>query len=239
MSVTDIVKKQSKKIHEYANGTNRMKSLTVLGAGLGLGSTLVNGEDDNLPEILGDTVVGAGVGVGSYASLNDNARESLKANVHKGAKQVAEDIENVLSQTTVSDISEADLENKAKPKTQVTPSDVNKIDGEIKTESSFSKIKENARHKNNMSKMKVAGAIGLTAFAFASVLDTKDELKQDVRTERMKGEQESNLIKKKNREKEVMSQYQRGGPTDFGSVAFDMFNDRIGHHLMGNAKYQK
>jgi hypothetical protein len=108
----------------------------------------------------------------------------------------------------------------------------------VEAEKVLDKNVEAKKIKNNLGKMKVAGAIGLTAFAAASVIDSNKENQQEVRAGRMKAEQEKNLTRQKSREKEVMSQFQYGGPTDFGSIAFDMFNQRIGHHLMGNAKFQ-
>lgn len=123
-------------------------------------------------------------------------------------------------------------------KKEITIGDIAKEQAKAKTENAAETLAESKKVKNNLRKMGLAGAIGLTAFGVASVIDTNKQLNQDKRVERTRNEQDKNLEQKRMQEQKVMSQYKYGGPSDMGSLAIDMFNQRIGHHLMGNAKFQ-
>lgn len=84
---------------------------------------------------------------------------------------------------------------------------------------------------------KVAGVAGLGAFALASVMDTSESLSEDKHTSRMVKQQEERLTKKQTKERREQNK-QGYGNIDMGQMAIDLFNERTGHHKMGNAKFQ-
>lgn len=162
-----------------------------------------------------DTAIGVGVGVGAGKAADyiiENHGEKIAAESAKVAGNVKEKAINtgLIAKETVN----------------------------AKTEVAFDKQAQQTKIKANGNKLMLAGAIGMTAFGAASLIDTNKKMQADVRVREMRQEQEKNLTRKKSQDKEVMSQFQHGGPSDFGSIAFDMFNQRIGHHLMGNAKFE-
>lgn len=166
---------------------------------------------DGIGDSLVDTAIGAGVGVG-VGKATDYIVKNHGERIAEEAIKFKNDI--------------IDVGKIAKEKSR--------IDAEKMLEEKV----EMKKVKNNLTKMKVAGAIGLTAFAAASVIDTNKEAQQDIRVSRMKEEQEKNLARQKQQEDKTMKQFQFGGPSDMGSIVLDMYNQRIGHHLMGNAKFQ-
>lgn len=84
---------------------------------------------------------------------------------------------------------------------------------------------------------KVAGVAGIGAFALASVMDTSESLSEDAQTSRMVNDQEKNLTRKQTKERRAQDKLGYGH-IDMGQMAIDLFNDRTGHHKMGNAKFQ-
>ena len=115
-----------------------------------------------------------------------------------------------------------------------------------KLEQETAKVKHNLSMEDQMkikkmkgwaSKGKLAGLIGLGVFATASVIDTNNGLSENRDVSRMKEKQEKNLTRKLKREEKQQSQYAYGH-VDMGEMAFQMFNERLGHHKMGNAKFQ-
>lgn len=97
--------------------------------------------------------------------------------------------------------------------------------------------KTSRKMKSWMNGVKVSGALGLGAFALASVMDTSETLAEDKRTSRQVADQERKLERKKT--KESRQQDKLGyGHVDMGQMAIDLFNERTGHYKMGNAKFQ-
>lgn len=122
-------------------------------------------------------------------------------------------------------------------KSTISVSDQQKETIKVKGQKEINADVEYRKVKSGWSKMKLAGAIGLTAFGVASVLDVKKELDQDKAVERMKNMQEKELKSRQSSERDMMKQFGYGN-VDFGQMAIDMFNERIGHYKMGNSKFQ-
>lgn len=122
-------------------------------------------------------------------------------------------------------------------KSTITVSDQQKEEIKVKGQKELNADVEYRKVKSGWSKMKLAGAIGLTAFGVASVLDVKKELDQDKAVERMKNIQEKEKKSRHKDERDMMKQFGYGN-VDFGQMAIDMFNERIGHYKMGNSKFQ-
>lgn len=99
------------------------------------------------------------------------------------------------------------------------------------------KLDSEKRIKSWGMKAKVIGGLGIGAFALASVMDTSQTLEEKRNTSRMTEEQEGNLTRKASKEEKNQRQ-NAYGHTDMGDIVTEMWNNRIGHHKMGNSKFQ-
>lgn len=188
----------------------KTKASAIAGGLAGLAS-----DSDGFAEATMDTAIGAGIGVGVGKAADyiiKNHGEEIATESAKVAGNVKEKV--------------------------VTTGLIAKETVNAKTDKAAKVQAEDAKIKANGNKMMLAGAIGLTAFGAASMIDTNKKMQADIRVREMKQEQEKNLNRKRSQDKEFMSEFQHGGPTDLGSIAFEMFDQRIGHHLMGNAKFE-
>lgn len=80
----------------------------------------------------------------------------------------------------------------------------------------------------------IAALIGVGAIA-----SVRNHLDHEVRVDQQKADAEKQKTRRENKDAQAMSQYfGYNQHTNMGQLAIDMFNDRIGHHLMGNAKFQ-
>jgi hypothetical protein len=173
------------------------------------------GDHNGAADTVVDTAVGAGVGVG-VGKATDYIVERHGEKIAAESAKIAGNVKEKAVSTGL----------------------IAKETVKAKTEVAIEKQEEVSKSKGRANKLMLAGAIGMTAFGAASLIDTNKKMQAEVRVREMKQKQEKNLVRQRNQEKEVMSQFQHGGPSDFGSIAFDMFNQRIGHHLMGNAKFE-
>jgi hypothetical protein len=87
-----------------------------------------------------------------------------------------------------------------------------------------------------LEKGKLLGAIGLGAFAVATVMDASDRLDHKTETSKMTNE-EKKMKDKKQSDVERKYHQQAYGAVNMGDMVTQMFQDRIGHHKMGNAKF--
>lgn len=234
MSVVDVVKTQSKKTHQYVNKDLSLKHAMFGGAAAGTAAIAVDGERDDLLDGATSIATGTAAGAAAYALMDDDARNSIFNKKNLGVPSNPSPPKDV----TVGELSKERLPAVIEKKYELQVSDVERERVNAKTQVALDKQKQDAKIKANGNKMMLAGAIGMTAFGAASLIDTNKKMQAQVRVREMREEQEKNLTRKKSQDKEVMSQFQHGGPSDFGSIAFDMFNQRIGHHLMGNAKFE-
>jgi hypothetical protein len=111
-----------------------------------------------------------------------------------------------------------------------------KHDAQMEKEAKWKSEKKAKMHKWGRN-YKIGGAIGLGAFALASVMDTGEKLEQKKDVTRMTEQQERNLTRKMNREKKEQDKYSYGY-LGMGDIVGELFDNRIGHHKMGNAKFQ-
>jgi hypothetical protein len=84
---------------------------------------------------------------------------------------------------------------------------------------------------------KAGGAIGIGAFALASLVDTNENLSDKRELARRQESQERDFQKKQTQQRREQAKEGYGYTTPNDLVA-QMWNDRIGHYKMGNAKYQ-
>lgn len=85
-------------------------------------------------------------------------------------------------------------------------------------------------------KAKVVGALGLGAFAVATALDISERLDHSKDVSKMTNTEKKNNDKKAHQQR--MDQWKQSyGYINMGDMVHQMFQDRIGHHQMGNAKF--
>jgi len=207
------------------------------GAALGLANTLLNDDDEGMIGTSMNMAVGAGLGymADRLADRLYNNRDILKSMFQ------ATDVTLAEKAMTVADFvltNQEEVESVRKEyERKLTAGKVEKEHIQAKTENHLDDVRVTKKAKKLLSAGKAAGMIGLGAFAVASILDTWDELHQDVRVERQKAIQERNLTRQMNREKRELAK-QGYGNIDLGSIVLDMWEERIGHYKMGNAKFQ-
>lgn len=96
---------------------------------------------------------------------------------------------------------------------------------------------EELRWNKNMSrKAGVATAIGLIAFGAATLMDGVSGLEEQRKATVERNRQEQELVKKENAEKSRQAQLGYGY-VDYGQIAIQQFEKRIGHYAMGNARF--
>ena len=134
-------------------------------------------------------------------------------------------IHNADDVNTVSKVVKEDLEKTPDVKSKITASDVSTND-----------VKK-ASIKKFHGRAKAVGAASIGLFALASVVDTQNNLADKRREGKMVNKQEQNL-KDKNRREAQKHKEKSYGYVDGGEIVQEMFANRIGHHKMGNAKFQ-
>lgn len=90
------------------------------------------------------------------------------------------------------------------------------------------------RHAKNT---KRAGLLGFGLIAVTSIMDMSKSLSQDVEVSKMKNQQEANQRRKQQQEKDFQNTMSYRY-IDWGQIPLDMFNQRLGHNKIGNAKYK-
>lgn len=117
-----------------------------------------------------------------------------------------------------------------------TVKDVNRVDGLTEHEISQKAIASQRRITGWKEKAKVVGALGLGAFAVATALDISERLDHKTNTSKQVNEEKHN--KQKQAHQQRMDQWKQSyGYINMGDMVHQMFQDRIGHHQMGNAKF--
>src|SRR5690606_34392387 len=101
----------------------------------------------------------------------------------------------------------------------------------------FDKEKKTNKMNRWLGRTQAGALLGLGAFALASAIDTNNRLSQQREAERMVNQQERNLTRQMNAERQKQRE-QSYGYVDFGNIVHEMWNERIGHHKMGNAKFE-
>lgn len=200
--------------------------IAAVGAAVGLFKTVADRDKDNAVS----TAFNMGVGAGMFYAGSKGAEWLMN---NEGAQKLTAAAVGKITDKTAS----KEVASKLQQRSRTAMADISKID--VKKEA-ISSMAEGAWSKHGSSRIRKAGLLGaigvVGAIGVASVLDTSSALKSKTRENRMVAQQEENLIKKQNmmkRNRESMGY----GHVDFGQMAIDMFNDRIGHHKMGNSKF--
>lgn len=104
------------------------------------------------------------------------------------------------------------------------------------TDGHFEKQKLKMREMSIGRKLGLAGALAVGTIGAASFIDTGNALEEKKAVSRMTEEQERNLNRQMTQQKRQYSSMGYGH-IDMGEMLFEMFDQAIGHHKMGSAKY--
>lgn len=206
----------NKRISEM-NVRGNLAAIATVGAASGLAKTALDDIDDDITTMVPNVAAGAGMAVaGAYgvkaaAEFIEGGDETQI--LRKEMKRTGAEIES----TKVS----KDLEGKNINASTLSESDMKKME-------TFKKVNKVGRG---------IGAVGALAVGAATVLDIGQGINEKRRVEDMKKEQEKSLRRKQKQEDEY-KRSQGYGHTDLGGIVFDMFEERLGHHKIGNARFQ-
>jgi hypothetical protein len=203
----------------------RWKVIAGVGAVAGLIKANADDTDDNPLSGTAKMAGGAGVALGVDWGLNQifTASDVSKADVEGTESRVR----------LVRDKPEPAPETRKR--ISITTGDLGKEMPKIQHELSEEELRRVKKIKSWARNGKTAGLIGLGAFAVATAMDVGQDFSDKQQTGEMKAQEERNLTQKMNRQRKDKAK-NAYGHVDMGQMAIDMFNDRIGHHLMGNAK---
>jgi hypothetical protein len=141
----------------------------------------------------------------------------------------------VLEGPQIKDVVEQSIET-SHPKKETTVKDIVRHDGINEHEISQRSIESQKKITGWKEKGKMLGALGLGAFAVATAVDISQRLDHSKETSKMTNQEKKNQEKKAHQQK--MQQWQQSyGYINMGDMVTQMFQDRIGHHKMGNQKF--
>lgn len=180
----------------------------------------------------------------------DNFAENLLKDERITVKDVAKDKETIremkMTRGKAKEIQQAAKEVNGQKKkialkgnktTEITVKDVQEI--KTLTDSKYA-LKKQAwikKRKNFQSKANIVAAIGATAIGIASIMDVSNDLRHKNREDRMVNYEEENLERKKQQRRKDAKKTNYNY-VDWGQLPIDLYNERSGHHKMGNSKFQ-
>ncbi|BCO16173.1 hypothetical protein_gp120 [Bacillus phage vB_BceM_WH1] len=138
--------------------------------------------------------------------------------------------------------SNADIESTASPKGDkqnkgVSVGDVVKEEAKMNARTEPTRIKNEGKLKSQIRNTKAAGIAGFGLIGLTAIMDMSKSLQQDVEVSKMKNQQEKNQKRKQKEERDFQSTMAYGY-TNWGQIPLDMFNERLGHTKIGNAKFK-
>lgn len=201
---------------------------TGAGAALGIGKTIFDSDDDNFATTSLNTIIGAQLGYMSN-ELVDYLMTKTKIENKKQKKEAR--------------LNSSQQESRAMVKDKVTSAtgETTKIKANAQAEATLKAHANTQKYKKALMKVKTIGKFGLGAFALATLLDLNERAERKIRAEEMVKQQEKNVRRKirqlsdqSKRHSSVIEEAKKIG----GEMVFELFNERIGHYKMGNAKFQ-
>ena len=199
-----------------------------IGTSLGLGKTIVDSDDDTLTT----TMINMGVG----GTLGYATNEMIDYLMNKTGMFKFPEEEKVRKEV-VRGITEDNSKQLIDKDQRMTTASMNKEKVRARAEAKL----ENRAEMKMLRRAKTAGKIGLGAFALATVLDINESIERDIRVKEMLKQQEENAKRKMRRpiwEKRWEKIKEDFENVDMGKLALQLFEERIGHYKMGNAKFE-
>lgn len=198
-----------------------------VGAGLGLGKTIFDSDEDDL--------ITTGINVGVGATLGVLTHEAIDRLMRMSNYSPTQEEKEAIQARVV--------KQEAKSKTQERPKRKRRLDKSyrsLKEHLHYVDHPEMAKYRRMFRGAKAAGKVGLGAFALATLLDLNDQHEKELRKEAMLRQQEENLRKKMRKEILYSKLYSfvQNVPHVDARLVFDLFDERTGHYKMGNAKFQ-
>ena len=222
-----------------------------IGAGVALLGNILNGENDSLLGTLIEMGVGVGIGTGAHYLLDKFMERSAYG------RQLSNWLENQVSELKDVGITYQPESNRVTAKQvslitdkktaeealrqfkeSYTTGDM-EIEKTIRDKHVVKEIDEEAIYRKGARwarAMKIGTLVGMGIIGVSSLLDISEKLDRKTDAQRMVRKQEKNLERRQIAEKRILDSMGYGH-VDMGQIVFDMFNERIGHHKMGNAKF--
>lgn len=97
-------------------------------------------------------------------------------------------------------------------------------------------VNHEARHVRDANRLLKGGKLAVGAIAIGSALSLGHGMKRKMDEQEMLREQERNLKKQQERKRETYREQSYGNPT-MGNLVFQMFEERTGHHKIGDARF--
>ncbi|UNY39870.1 hypothetical protein KLEB273_gp006 [Bacillus phage vB_BauM_KLEB27-3] len=251
-SITEIAKSQMGKMIGEAKSTPYMKHVAGVGAVGGLSKTINDDVDDGIVSTTSNMALGAIGAGGAYfgaKKLTENTDyiDRVKRLVGTGdrsqSNMVAANSEKKAiesrkeSAMAMTEDQSKYVSNQSEKKQKLKVSDINDQEISVKAEKTLHDAKIQQKAKNTMSKLKLAGVIGAATLGFAEVLDIKSDIDHKRKEKQMVKKQEQAIVRNRNEERQSLKQMSYGN-VDLGNIVSEMWNERIGHHKMGNSKFQ-
>ncbi len=155
---------------------------------------------------------------------NSNERVVNSSELSPGSRTTAE--------VEVTASPKGDKQNKG-----VSVGDVVKEEAKQNAPKETARIKNEGKLKSQLRYTKAAGIAGFGLIGLTAIMDMSKSLQQDVEVSKMKNQQEKNQKRKQKEERDFQSTMAYGY-TNWGQIPLDMFNERLGHTKIGNAKFK-
>jgi hypothetical protein len=169
-----------------------------------------------------------------HPKLSNEEKQKIKRNIKLSAEKSPKHLYGKLKDGSEVNIKISTLEeNKSFKVSKLQMQDIRKSH-----EKTMHLQKRKSKIKGWAGKGALAATIGLGAFAIASAMDVNDRMQDKVDESKMTHKQEQKLQRKMSQERKNKAQYAYGH-IDMGQMVTDIFNDRSGHHLMGNARFKQ
>lgn len=138
---------------------------------------------------------------------------------------------------TTADIEATASPNGDKQNKGVSVGDVVKEEAKHSARTEPTRIRNEGKLKSQLRNTKAAGIAGFGLIGLTAIMDMSKSLQQDVEVSKMKNQQMKNQMRKQKEERDFQGTMAYGY-TNWGQIPLDMFNERLGHNKIGNAKFK-
>lgn len=170
------------------------------------------------------TAMLAGAGVGAVSTLTNKQDDDVLSTGERMVKYAALGVGASYGTEVVMD------------KMGITSKHLAQHDVASKAKKVMTEAEELRWNKNMSRKTGVAAMIGLAAFGAATLIDGVSGLEEKRKASIERNRQEQELAQRQSAEKRRQNQMGYGY-VDYGQIAIQQFEKRIGHYAMGNARF--
>lgn len=218
----------------------RGAALTAIGLAGGMLHSSMDGDDDTAVSVLTTSAVYGG---GAYAATKgvdrmleniatvDTKKELWKTQVQKFESQAREEQKKIDKLVEKYGPEKADEIRKKRGLETFEEKTANAKAGSTKR-----LVNHEQRHVRDAKRLLKGGKLAVGAIAIGGALSVGHGMKRKMDEKEMLREQEKNLVQQQRRRNETYRQQSYNDPT-LGNLVFQMFEERTGHHKMGDARF--